>query len=88
MAELDSARRLWKGRQSDAAGQIAVIDSQILDLEGKQKSLWETLSGVFGRFFKSRGLNLLIAFVVAVLGFVITRRGYSLIRRISPVHRG
>jgi len=88
MAELDSARRLWKGRQADAEGQIAVINSQILDREGKQKSLWETLSGVFGRFFKNRGLNLLVAFVVAVLGFVITRRSYLLIRKISPVHRG
>jgi predicted nucleic acid-binding Zn-ribbon protein len=85
--ELESARRLWSGRQADAAGQIAVLASQIDDRESAKKSVWDTLSGVFSRFFRSRGLNLLLAVLVGVAGFIATRRGYQLLRRFSPVHR-
>ncbi len=85
--ELESARRLWSGRQADAVGQIAVISSQIDDREREKQSVWDTLSGVFSRFFRSRGLNLLLAVLVGVVGFIVTRRGYQLLRRYSPVHR-
>ncbi len=42
-SELESARRLWTGRQAEAAGQIGVINSQIRERESRQQSLWETL---------------------------------------------
>jgi predicted nucleic acid-binding Zn-ribbon protein len=85
--ELESVRRLWSGRQADASGQLAVITSQIDDREREKQSVWDTLSGVFSRFFRSRGLNLLVAVLVGVAGFIGTRRGYLVLRRYSPVHR-
>ncbi len=87
LTELNSAGRLWSGRQSEAAGEIAVISSQIQNRETEQQSIWATLSGVFGRFFRSRGLNLLLAMVAGAVGFILTRRSYLILRRFSPVHR-
>ena len=87
VAELESARRLWEGRQAEATGQIAVIRSRIEDRERQQKPLWETLSDLSSKFFRTRGLNLLLAAIAAVSGFILTRRIYALLRRHSPVHR-
>ncbi len=87
VSEFDSARRFWESRQSEVAGQIAVISAQIADRESQQKPLWETLSRLFSQFFRSRGLNLLLALLVAVSSFLLVRRIYGSLRRYSPVHR-
>lgn len=85
--ELDSARRFWESRKAEAAGQIEVISAQIEDRERQQKPLWETLSGLFSQFFRSRGLNLLLALLAGVFSFLLVRRVYGSLRRYSPVHR-
>jgi hypothetical protein len=87
-AEFQSARRFWEGRLAEAAGQMGVIDSQIAARESQQKPVWESISDLFGRFFRNRGLNLLLALLVAVSSFILVRRVYASLRRYSPVHRG
>lgn len=87
VSELDSSRRFWESRQAEAAGQIEVISAQIADRERQQKPLWERLSGLFSQFFRSRGLNLLLALLAGVSSFLLVRRVYRSLRRYSPVHR-
>ncbi|QTN33599.1 hypothetical protein HZ994_15205 [Akkermansiaceae bacterium] len=86
-SELKSARALWASRQAEALSQIAVSKVQIENRTREQRSLWETLSTGLSQFFKSRGMNLLIALLAGVSGFLATRKIYSWIRRISPVHK-
>ena len=85
--ELTSARRVWAGRQSEATSHIAVINVQIAERSKDKRPMWEKMSDGFSAFFKSRGMNLLIAVLVAVAGFFATRKIYSLIRRVSPAHK-
>ena len=87
ISELESARRLWASRQAEASSQIAVISVQIEDRMRDKRSMWEKVSSGFSQFFKSRGMNLLYAVLAAVIGFIATRKIYSWIRRISPVHK-
>lgn len=87
ISELKSTKGLWAGRQAEATSQIAVISVQIDERTRDRRSLWETLSTGFSAFFKSRGMNLLIAILAAVAGFFATRKIYSWLRRISPVHK-
>lgn len=87
ISELESAKKLWTGRQSDTTGQIAVFKSQVEDRTRNKKSMWETLSTGLSRFFKSRGMNLLLAALIGIIGFIATRKVYSWLRRVSPVHR-
>jgi len=87
IAELESARRLWASRRSAATSQIAVASVQIEERTRDQRSVWEKLSSGFSSFFKSRGMNLFFAVLAAGLGFFITRKVYSSIRRFSPVHK-
>lgn len=87
LAELKSAENIWKARQSDATSQIAVLSVQIDERTKDQRSLWENLSTGTSEFFKSRGMNLLLAVLAAVLGFIAVRKIYALIRKVSPVHK-
>lgn len=87
LAELESARKLWGGRQAEAGGQIEVLSVQIEEREQNAKSMWETFSRLFSDFFRSRGLNLLVALIAALAGFMVTRRLYRWVCRFSPMHR-
>ncbi len=87
ISELESARRLWASRQAEASSQIAVISVQIEDRMRDKRSVWEKTSSGFSQFFRSRGMNLLFAILAGVIGYIATRKIYSWIRRISPVHK-
>jgi len=87
LAELSTTRSLWAGRQAEAVSQIAVSTMQIEDRTRDRRSLWDTLSTGLSRFFRSRGMNLLIAVLAGVFGFLATRKIYSWIRQVSPVHK-
>ncbi len=87
ISELTSARGLWASRQAEAISKIAVSKVQIQDRVHDQRSLWETFSTGVSRFFRSRGMNLLIGILAAVLVFLASRKIYGWLRRISPVHK-
>ncbi len=87
-AELKSAARIWSSRLAEANSQIAVTKVRIEERIRDQRSLWERLSTGFSQFFRSRGMNLLLALLAGGFGFLATRKIYSWIRRISPAHKG
>lgn len=87
ISELKSARGLWASRQAEAISQIAVLKVQIDERTRERRSLWEILSTGFSGFFRSRGMNLLIAILAATVGFIAVRKAYAWLRRISPLHR-
>ena len=86
-SELKSARELWQSREAEALSQMAVAKVQIDEREGSRKSLWERLSTGFGGFFRSRGMNLLLAIFAGAAGFLIMRKSYAWLRRVSPLHK-
>lgn len=86
-AELKSTRELWGSRQAEALSQIAVAKVQIEERENSRKSLWERLSTGFSGFFRSRGMNLLLAILAGLSAFIASRKAYAWIRRVSPMHK-
>lgn len=86
LSELRSARSLWVGRQAEAISQIAVLRMRIDERNRERRSIWEILSTGFSGFFRSRGINLLIAILAATAGFIAVRKAYAWLRRISPFH--
>ncbi|MCF7732449.1 MAG: hypothetical protein K9N23_12210 [Akkermansiaceae bacterium] len=85
--ELKLAKRIWAGRLAEAEAQVAALTARIAEKERLTPSLWETISQLFVDFWRSRGLNLLIALVVAMAGFVAVRRGYQWLWRVGPLKR-
>lgn len=88
LAELKSAKELWESRKAEALSQMAVAKVQIDERESTRRSLWERLSTGFSGFFRSRGMNLLLAILAGGALFYVTRKAYSWLRRISPIHKG
>ena len=87
VSELESTRKVWSSRLAEARSQIAVLSLQIDERTRAKKPVWETLSGGFSSFFRSRGMNLLFAVLVAVAGFFATRKLYKWLSHLSPVHK-
>jgi small-conductance mechanosensitive channel len=85
--ELEATRRLWAGRQASAESRIQVLGQQIDERERANPGTWRRISGVLSDFWRSRGINLLLALATAVAAFVLTRRIYRAVRGVSPLHR-
>lgn len=86
-AELENTRKMWTSRLASATSDINVLEIQIDERMRKDPSLWGTISGMFMRFWKSRGLNLLFALGVFIAVLVITRKIWVTIRKYSPFRR-
>lgn len=82
--ELESARRIWVGRHAEARGQAEVLRLKIEDRENSTPSLWESLSGMISRFWKTRGLNILLAMLAAGGGYFGVRFIYRRLRQLLP----
>ena len=71
----------------DDLGLEAGVTRQIEERERNTPSAWEAVSGMFSDFWRSRGLNLLMAFGLALGVYLLTRRIYVAVRKFSPLHR-
>ncbi|MCW1915345.1 hypothetical protein OJ996_17300 [Luteolibacter sp. GHJ8] len=85
--ELESTRKLWASRVDEATSETETLTRQIEEREKNTPSAWEAISGIFTDFWRSRGLNLLMAFGIAIGVYIATRRIYRAVRRYSPIHR-
>jgi small-conductance mechanosensitive channel len=85
--ELEATRRLWTARLANAESRIQVLEQQIAERERADPGTWKRVSGVLADFWRSRGINLLLALATAVAAFVLSRRIYRAVRGISPLHR-
>lgn len=85
--ELESTRKLWTSRVDEAKSETETLSRQIEEREKNTPSAWEAVSGLFTDFWRSRGLNLLMAFGIAIGAYITTRRIYRAVRRYSPIHR-
>jgi hypothetical protein len=85
--ELEATRKLWSSRVDEAASETETLSRQIEEREKNTPSAWEAVSGLFSDFWRSRGVNLLLAFGIAIGVYLGTRRLYRAVRNYSPIHR-
>lgn len=84
---LDEARQTWQQRAQESGSRIKVLELQIAERERSRTTFVERASSVFSNFWRTRGLNLLLAFGAALATFLIGRRALRFLRRFSPLHR-
>ncbi len=85
--ELESARKLWSSRVDEARSETDTLTRQIEEREKNTPTAWQAVSGMISEFWRSRGLNLLMAFGLAAAVYLLTRRIYRMVRHVSPIHR-
>ncbi|WP_396257573.1 hypothetical protein [Haloferula sp. A504] len=87
VGQIKSTRSLWQERLDEAAGRIAVIEAKLAERDRQAPSVLESISNAISRFWKSRGLNLLMAIGAFIVSSILVRRLYRLLKRMSPFHR-
>jgi small-conductance mechanosensitive channel len=86
--ELEGFKELWKNRKAEAKSQVQVFSHQLKERNESTPTGWDAISMGIADFWRSRGMNLLIAIVSSVLVFVLIRWGYNKLVHFSPLHRG
>ncbi len=84
---LDKARQAWEQRAKESGSRIKVLEVQLEERERARTTFIEKASSVLSNFWRTRGLNLLLAIAAALATFLIGRRVFRYLRRISPLHR-
>ncbi|MEM1082889.1 MAG: hypothetical protein AAGI48_02110 [Verrucomicrobiota bacterium] len=86
--ELEDFQQLWSTREAEAGSQVKVLGSQLEERRRSTPTGWDAVSSGIAEFWRSRGMNLLIALAAAFLVWFLIRRSYRLFAKLSPVHRG
>ncbi|MCB0352215.1 MAG: hypothetical protein KDD64_01785 [Bdellovibrionales bacterium] len=63
----------WESRLKSLNADLAITEEKLNQKMAERKSFSETLESFFSLFFESRGRNLLVAFIVAILVWVVLR---------------
>lgn len=86
-AELESARKLWSSRLDEALSQTGTLARQIEERDRNTPSVWNTISQGISGFWRSRGVNLLLALAISLAVYFGIRRGYQMVRRHTSLLR-
>ena len=86
-AQLQASLADWQEKTLGFSRRLEVLEHRLTELDSREISVVDSLSRIFQKFFRSRGLHLIIALTAFVLIFYLTRKGYAIFRRVSPLHR-
>lgn len=85
---LAESRNVWQRRAGESGSRVKVLELQIAERERERTPFLEKASNLFSNFWKTRGLNLLLAAAAAVTTFFLGRWLIRMLHRVSPLHRG
>jgi len=86
-AEIEATLSLWREREARASGQAQVFEQQVEMREEAERPALEKVSGFLADFWKSRGLNLVLAVLACVAAVLLVRWLYRWFKKVSPMHR-
>lgn len=85
---LAESQNVWQRRAGESGSRVKVLELQIDERERERTPFLEKASNLFSNFWKTRGLNLLLAAAAAVTTFFLGRWLIRMLHRVSPLHRG
>jgi hypothetical protein len=85
--KLNSTIKVWENRKREITTQMNIAVQQLEQKLGKRKPLSQSVQEVLKIFFKSRGRNLMLAFVAFVFVWFVLRYIHRLIQKFSPLHK-
>ncbi len=85
-AKLIDRIKIWESRKKHSEQELTVVKYQLNALENERGSLIDSTQNFLKSFFKERGRNIVLAFVVFCSVFALLRLIHRLIYRYSPFH--
>ena len=77
----------WNVRLAETESQLKAAEFQLAQKNAAAPSFFDAVSEGLAVFFRSRGLNLLVAILIVVVIVFVGRYGHRLIVRYGPMHR-
>jgi len=87
MILIAESRKTWTDRQKAAENRIQAISYQLEQAESSQPSIFNTVTGGFRTFFKSRGRNLVLSTLTAFVIFFGLRYLHQCLDQFTPWRR-
>jgi len=87
LTKLRDLEKVWSTRKEQADLEYESAKLQLEEKESNSTNAVETASRTIAKFFKNRGLHLLIAIFSATLVFCLLQYGYRYFIRYSPFHQ-
>lgn len=85
--ELESTRKSWQKRLSEAESSITNAAVQLDQRKRDAPSVLSLITGMISHFWRNRGLSLLLALVAFIGTYIALHRGYRWFRKHSPIHK-
>lgn len=85
--ELESTRKGWQKRLSEAESSITNAAVQLDQRKRDAPSVLSLITGMISHFWRNRGLSLLLALVAFIGTYIALQRGYRWFRTHSPIHK-
>jgi len=85
LAELEGD---WQDRLSTAKTELSISQQKLQQFERERRTIGSSIRELFDLFFRSRGRNLVLAILASFTFWIVLRRTFSLMQKISPFHRG
>jgi hypothetical protein len=85
--ELESTRKSWQKRLSEAESSITNAAVQLDQRRRDAPSVLSLVTGMISHFWRNRGLSLLLALVAFIGTDLALHRGYRWFRKHSPIHK-
>jgi small-conductance mechanosensitive channel len=84
---LAESRGVWQQRAGESGSRVKVLELQLAERERERTPFLEKASHGFSNFWKTRGLNLLLAAGAVLAVFFLGRWLIRVLHRVSPLHR-
>ncbi|XOF35293.1 MAG: hypothetical protein ACL93V_08415 [Candidatus Electrothrix sp. YB6] len=85
--ELKALLTSWQQRHDELKSRLAAVQQQLTEREQTKVSVLDSIQAVFREFFKSRGMNLALAFLAFFVVFLLMRYTHRLAHRKTRLGR-
>ncbi len=79
---LDQTLKEWRARKDSITTQLDIVEQKLRQKLGEKQGFAQSVGNIFQLFFKSRGLNLIMALLGALTFWIIFRKGFVVTQRI------
>ncbi|MDF1836329.1 MAG: hypothetical protein P1V35_00540 [Planctomycetota bacterium] len=83
---LEQSRDEWQARVRELENQRTVASFQLEQHEARKRSVIDSMQGMFGEFFRTRGINLLLAAFTFLGVLLVLRAAYRLVNKRMRKH--
>ncbi len=83
---LEQSRKEWESRVRELDNQRTVASFQLEQHEARKRSVIDSMKGMFGDFFRTRGINLLLAAMTFLGVLLVLRAAYRFVNKRMRKH--